>query len=33
MDGLLDIPDRDPSHLDAMIDAEARAIVHECALS
>ncbi len=32
IDGLLDIPDRDPSHLDAMIDAESRAIVHECAM-
>lgn len=32
IDALLDVPDRDPSHLDAMIDAESRAIVHECAM-
>ena len=31
IDALLDVPDRDPSHLDVLIDAESRAIVYECA--
>lgn len=32
VEALLDVPDRDPSHLDVLIDAETRAIVYECAM-
>jgi RNA polymerase sigma factor (sigma-70 family) len=28
----LDVPDRDPSQLDTIIDAELRSVVHECAM-